>query len=141
MNAVTAIALSKAAADAAKGASLTPGEYAIDDIFTVRIVGTVRKGEDVEYTPTTSIPLKEALALALHYAGCTRDRAQQVIVKAMTAALNGEAESIKDALPDVDAAMEYVQGITEALPKKTRAGAVTAKLSLQVEEMAETMVA
>lgn len=139
LNVVEALALQKAVAEATKDMTLAPGSYQVDASFNVSIVGTMKKGNDVDYTPTVTIPLKQALALALHYAGCTRQNAQNIIIQAMTAALNGEDVSIADALPDVDAAMKHVQEITEALPKKTRSGALTSKLVLLVGDEQETI--
>ena len=136
MNALESLALMKAAADSAKGLPApSPGKHAVDFVTTIRVVGTLTKGQDTEYTPTADIPLKQALALALHYAGCTREAAKDILVWAMTDVLAGKADAIGDCLEDVDKAMKHVQEVTESLPKKTRAGALTAKLVMLLVEM------
>lgn len=134
MDSLTKIALAKSATKYADGESLQPGTYQIDEIITVRLSGEIKKSPDQEYTPTTSIPLKTALALALQMSGVTRERSKAILIDAMASALtlgeSGDA-GIASWLDDVDAALEHVQSVTEALPKKTRAGAVKANIFLE----------
>lgn len=94
------------------------------------------KKPDTEKTPTVSIPLKATLALAMQKAGVQRDNIARILMEAMTEALalgeQGEAR-IADQLADVDAAMERVSAITEALPKTKVSGATLCKLECEVE--------
>ena len=113
------------------------GVVEVDETVTLHVKATIRRNQDGEYTPTVSIPLKATLALLLAKMGFQRERAAELLVDAMTEALNegllGE-ETVTARLADVDAAMARVQAITAALPKETRKGAVTVKGSVEVIE-------
>jgi hypothetical protein len=52
MTSLEAIALSKAAAAAAKDLTIAPGDYNVDTTITVRVIGTMKKSKDYDYTPT-----------------------------------------------------------------------------------------
>lgn len=136
MNAIETVALNKAASKLE--GSVPVGKHEVDFTVTVAVKGTINKSPDTQYTPTADIPLKEALALALRYCGVTREAAKVILVKAMTEALNGNGE-FGEFLPEIDAALAHVQSITEALPKKTRNGAVRTNLVLTVLEPEETV--
>ena len=119
---------------------LATGSYEIDQTVTLHVKGTVKKGADCEYTPTVSVPLKATVALLLNKMGFQRDRAAELLVEAMTEALEWERlgeETIVERLADVDAAMERVQQITAQLPKQLRKGATTVKGTVVVEVVAE----
>jgi len=113
------------------------GVVEVDETVTLHVKATIRRNQDGEYTPTVSIPLKATLALLLAKMGFQRERAAELLVDAMTEALNegllGE-ETVLARLADVDAAMARVTAITAALPKETRKGAVTVKGSVEVIE-------
>ncbi len=140
MNALAKIALAKAAETLAKGQVLAVGVHPVDVTLQVHITGRIRKDADQDYTPTIAIPLKASLALALHYAGVTREKAKEILTRAMTEAIRldekGE-EHIQGYLFDMDSAMQHVLDITAALPKKTRAGAVHPRLVMEVTEPVE----
>ena len=113
---------------------LPAGDYKIDETVTLHVKGTVRKGEDSEYTPTVDIPLLPTLALVLEKAGFQRERAKTLLVEAMQEALTADVEGndlIKARIKDVEAAMGHVRQITGALPKKTRTGATTVRVTVQ----------
>lgn len=116
---------------------LPVGTVEVDETVTLKVKATIRRNKDGEYTPTVSIPLKATLALLLAKMGFQRERAAELLVDAMTEALNEDRlgeETITARLADVDTAMERVQEITAALPKETRKGAVTVKGSVEVIE-------
>jgi len=111
------------------------GTVTVDETVTLKVKATIKRNKDGEYTPTVSIPLKATLALLLAKMGFQRDRAAELLVEAMTEALNEDRlgeETISERLADIDTAMERVQAITAALPKETRKGAVTVKGSVEV---------
>ena len=104
---------------------LAPGQYNVDETLTVRVCGTVVKGEDETYTPTVAVPLKAVLALLLARMGATREAAMDAMVSAMADALNGgegAVEGMADRTKDVDTAMARVNDMLAALPEKTRSG-------------------
>lgn len=130
MNDVTKLALSKLLT---KLPDIPVGKTEVDETVTLHIKCILNRGEDVEYTPTAEIPLKSTLALLLARMGFQREHAMNLLVGAMTDAINGETsaeKSVLENLVDIDAAMERVQKITAALPKKTRKGALTIKGTL-----------
>jgi hypothetical protein len=57
--------------------AVVPGTYPVD--VTVRVSGDVRVGEDTDKASTSSLVSEDFLIVALHMAGCTRDRAAAVI--------------------------------------------------------------
>lgn len=134
MQDVVKIALAKQLGKETKNLKLDPGQYDVDETITVRINGTVKKAEDNEYTPTVDVPLKATLALVLQKAGFQRENAKRILVEAMTEALELDTQAgpvIEERLADIDAAMAHVQEVTDDLPKKTRTGATTIKLTLE----------
>lgn len=77
---IAKLAIDKAVGSKSKKAArdeVKVGEYWIDEM--VRVVGTLRVGEDTTKVATCSILNEEFLILALKMAGCTRDRAVEVI--------------------------------------------------------------
>jgi hypothetical protein len=143
MRRIIEVALGEALGKLSKAAKprLAQGsEETIDETITLRVRGTVKKGEDTEYRPTVDIPLKLALALVLEKAGYgregQRENAVALLVEAMTEALEaGEKadEAITERIRDIDAAMERVQAGLNKLPLKTKNGAV--RVNVQVEEL------
>jgi hypothetical protein len=57
--------------------AVVPGEYPID--VTVHVSGTVAVGADGDRAGTSKILSEEFVILALHMAGCTRERAVAII--------------------------------------------------------------
>ena len=134
LTAATLTALAKTFADEAKKArkSLAPGEYAADATVTVEVSGTVSVSEDETYTPTTSVPVKAALALFMRYSGVTGPAAMDALTRAMTEAVAmgaKGAETIPE-VADIEAAEAKVIAGLKALPPKSRAGKVRVKATL-----------
>ena len=118
---------------ASKASELAPGTYKVDQTVTIRVTGTVTKGQPVTYTPTNAVPLKATLAFMLARMGFQREAAADLLAAAMTDAINageGGNEAVSGLMEDVDRCMERVEAITAALPPKTRKGATTVKEAL-----------
>jgi len=142
---LTPAVLAALAAELAKSAKdgrimLDVGEHSVHAEVTLAIDGSVTVSEDEVYTPTTSIPLKLALALTLRYAGVTGPYAMAALVRAMTEAiaidaLTGKAKKSAEAaigeLADLDAAEAMVIAGLAEMPKKSRLGKV--KVAAKVE--------
>lgn len=138
--------LAAIAAELAKGAKesrdgLAVGEHPVCAEITLSIDGTVNVGEDERYVPTTSIPLKLALALTLRYAGVTGPAAMNALVRAMTEAieidaLTGKAKKSAEAaiseLADLDKAEAMVLAGLAALPEKSRKGKVRVDAKVEI---------
>ena len=130
-------ALEKLAAKTDARAGIAPGAYKVDTRVVVHLKGSVNVGEDSDYIPTTSIPIKIAFALFLKYSGVTRGAAMTALVQAMTEAIVLDAEGadtvgIIEELADLEAAEGLVRAGLAKLPKKPKSGAVTHKLAVQV---------
>lgn len=118
-------------------------ETNIDEVVTIRIRGTVKKAKDTTRIPTTSIPLKVAMALLLEKAGygreAQRQEAMHLLIEAMTEALEDGWEtndSVAERIKDIDKAMERVQSGLAQLPPVDVNGAV--KVNVTVEELPAT---
>ena len=127
----------------ARSIDVPVGQVTVDETITLHVKATVKRLADQTYTPTISIPLKATLALLLAKMGFQRDRAADLLVEAMTEALNDDtlgSEAIAARLADVDTAMERVQAITAALPKDSRKGATSVVGTIEtVEDVAEAV--
>jgi hypothetical protein len=109
--------------------NVTPGDYHIDTM--VRVKGTVKVGKDYTTVPTVSIPMKETLALFIHYCGCTREAAIDALRRAASESIEATgkgAGSLADALPVVEETLAKVQEeVLADLPRQPRKGAVSVK--------------
>jgi hypothetical protein len=135
LTALLAKAIEKAVSKPAKGLNLTVGAHEVDETITVRVKGTLKKGEDTTYTPTADIPLKAALALVLEKAGVVGDAAANMLVEAMTEALEADSDknvALAERMNEVDTAMERVKAVAAKLPAKPRKGSVTGKVELEI---------
>lgn len=97
MDATKTLALAKLVAEkAAKQAraQVVPGSYPVD--LTVRVRGELTVAEDGEKTSTSSLISEDALILAPHFSGCTRERAVEVLSNVVAAALAGWTGSDAD---------------------------------------------
>lgn len=85
----TLAALAKLTSDAAKETrdSLAPGEYAVDQVVTLYLDGTVKVSADTDRVPTSSIPLLPALALLAKRMGVQRPAVLAILREVMTEAL------------------------------------------------------
>ena len=141
MNNATKIALAKLLAKEVDGLDLPVGNVEVDKVVTLHVKAGITRRKDGEYTPTVSVPLKATMALLLARMGFQRDVASKLLVEVMTEALKADKladEGIVNLLADVDAAMEMVQEITDALPKERRKGATVVSGSVEVvAEVAE----
>ncbi len=128
------------------GNPLLPGDHPIDAIVTLRARGVVSKQADYEVAPTVEIPFKATLALVLEKSGFMRDKIMELLIAAMTEALNSEAHpdlltaekvaQLETRMKDVDAAMEHVNATLAAMPKVRRSGStVTKKVNVEVVDM------
>lgn len=104
--------------------SLLPGTYNIDETISIRVVGSVDKIEDEEYTPTVSIPYKKAFEMFLARMGFQREGTMEALVQSMTDAVNGvcPADVGLENYIRVDDVEEIVQNGLAAMPKKIRSG-------------------
>jgi hypothetical protein len=121
----------------ARNIDVPVGTVTVDETVTIHVKATVKRLADQEYTPTISIPLKATVALLLAKMGFQRDRAADLLVEAMTEALNDDvlgSEAIAARLADVDTAMERVTAITAALPKDKRKGATSVVGTIETVE-------
>lgn len=134
MNNVLALALDKLAVKDARD-RVAPGNHSVDAL--VRVQGTVKVGEDYLSQPTVSIPLKETLALFIHYCGCTREAAIAALLRAAgeSIAATGKGEgSLKEALPVVEETLKVVQTkVLAKLKKQPKKGPV--KVKVEIEEV------
>jgi hypothetical protein len=131
-------AIEKLAKDQDAREAVKPGAYNLDQEVVVHLKGSLKVGEDSEYIPTTSIPYKTAFALFLRYSGVTREAGMQALVKAMTEAIKLGVEGVESqelvaAMADLAEAEKTVQAGLDALPKKTKLGAVTTKLVAEIK--------
>lgn len=118
------------------GNPILPGSYNIDETITLRVAGTVDKGEDEAYTPTISVPVKALAATLLPRLGATREAAIATLVEAITEALNSGKkadETLRDRMKDADAAFDMVnQRVLATLPPSTRTGKTRVDATLVV---------
>jgi hypothetical protein len=134
MNELTMLALAKFFKDNSNNFIPKPGHHSIEDEFTIKVKGTVFKGNDVDFTPTVEIPLLSTLALVLEKSGFQREKSQSILIEAMTEALENESstsQSVKERIKDIERAMKSVRQITGSLPLKKRTGPT--KFNLEVE--------
>lgn len=124
MTAIEMLALSKALkkkdAEWARGA-VVAGTFPVD--VTVHLAGDVSVGKDTDKASTSSLVSEDFLIVALHVAGCTRDRAAAIIEQVAAAWVN---------VADKDAAKKA----REALVEKFDADG---NLRAMFEEMKERM--
>ena len=133
MNAILATAVEKLVGKLKTPVSI--GTHQVDEYITLHVVGEVKKFADETYIPTVSVPLKPALAILLHLMGFQREKAADILVKAMTMALNNGTDStaeIEAYMKDIDACMLKVESLSAALPPATRTGKTTVKGSIQI---------
>lgn len=118
---VEVVALAKAVKDAAAkeaGAGVTAGEYSVD--FTVRVTGSIKKGEDYDAEIVAKVDPWLLLAAALsHLNGVTVDSIVREALTADEALVDGLKAKAADAIAAVKA------------PTKTRCnGKITTKLAV-----------
>ena len=144
MNDATIASLSAVFAKMNKGVSLPAGQYTVDEVITLRVAGSVMKGEDEAYVPTISVPVKALAAALLARMGATREASITMLVDAISEALEGGKkanDTITERLKDVEEAFETVnQRVLANLPPSTRKGKTRADVTLAVVPAAASVV-
>lgn len=140
MNVETIVALAKYLADQ-KATLDGPGTYTVNEEIRLHVEGTVSKSQDVEYTPTTSVPWKLVSALLLEKMGITRDAASKMVLDACKEAIETQrlldsgsevSEHLTAKLNDADEAEKRVDALVAKLPKKTRNGPTKINVTVTV---------
>lgn len=148
MKAISIVALANVLDKQAKPlkGNLTPGTHIVDETITVRVTGTITKGDDVDYTPTAEIPILPVLAILIEKSGAVGMNLANMIQESMTEALlygkdrenvDGEQlpnqtsrEAIEARLKDLEATMERVRKVTGDLPLRTKSGGTRCKVNI-----------
>jgi len=114
--------------------ALAAGTYAVDSTVTLRVTGTVTKGEDYMVAPTTNIPWTRVVALLLEKLGAVSGNVENILVEALQEGLaQGDLNgSLAERLKAVESATARVKNITQSLPKVPRAGATKVKATVEV---------
>lgn len=139
MKALTMIALANYFEKAAKPlkGNLRKGEHLIDETLVLKVKGVIKKGEDVEYTPTIKIPMLATLALFIEKSGIVGDNISNMLVESMNEALEMKDEVksiIEHRLKDITAAEKRVQELTKKLDLATRNGSCNVKIECKSVE-------
>lgn len=139
MNDLETVAIAKAIKAAVLKAArnnLLPGQDQEVDV-TINICGTVNIGDNYMRTPTASIPLLDALALAIHDAGITGQAAVNAIMRGMTRALemDDDAKEILGGMRDNLASAEAkIRAGLATLPQVEVMGPCTTNLTMTTIE-------
>lgn len=105
--------------------------------FTVRVHGAITIDPDTTQAPTCRIPLLATLALACERMGFQREGLRDILVEAMTSAIEmQQAPSgvLADYIREAEEAESFVRKAVEELPRVPRKGAVRAALTVTEEE-------
>lgn len=129
----TLIALGKAAPKLADKDDLAVGTYTIDEVVTLHLLGTLTKLADAEYTPTSSIPLLDSVALFISRMGPVR-RGEVLALweQCVRDTLLGKGEVEDGIRGDIEDMHEKIRDSLDALPKKVRAGEIRAKVDCKI---------
>jgi hypothetical protein len=128
MDALTQLCLKGFKADRNARQQVATGEHEVNTL--VHIQGTVKVAKDYTTVPTVSIPLKETLALFIHYCGCTREAALTALHRAASEAIDATGKgkgSLEAAIPVVEEGLKRVMEELDELPRQDRKGAVSIK--------------
>lgn len=128
MNETTKSAVLKAIAKEYETISAEIGtvEFRGQVVFDVDI--TVKRGEDILYTPTADIPLIPVLAVVFRRMGFQREKMAELLIEAVNEVSKGDKSSIADAITATAAELAKIKAIMkEGLDKKTKAGPTTVK--------------
>ena len=114
-----------------ENADFAVGRHEIDEVFVVRMKGSVEKMSDQLISSTVSIPLVSTLALFWSKAGLNRDEAMSLLREAITEAMDdkvNEDAAIQQRIDDVQEAISAVRSeLIDQLPKMKRAGRLITK--------------
>jgi len=108
---------------------------------TVRITGSLGKGEDFDKVPTVSVPLISAMALLVRRMGITREAALELLCEVMTDAIELGKDANKTLLEEsgVLAAQKQVkEDVLTRLPRTPVQGRVESDLTAQVVEASDS---
>ena len=126
----------KKQADKAKK-TLDAGVYDIDEVITLHVKGTVKRSEDTTRTPTADIPLLATMALFMEKSGITGPHAMNMLVEAMTEALDANKEGtekndvITRNIKNIESAETQVRAAMDKLPEQPKCGPTNVKLSIK----------
>ena len=110
---------------------LAPGKYHVSGQAIVSIDADVSKGEPTTYTPTTHLPLKAVLAIALKKAGVQKRNIEKIVLEAATEAL-GNGATVGEELAVTERALKAVEKMLAKLPPQTREGATKVNGTVRV---------
>lgn len=114
-----------------ENADFNVGRHEIDEVFVVRMRGSVEKMSDQLISPTVSIPLVSTLALFWEKAGLNRDEAINLLREAITEAMDdkvNEDAAIQARIEDVQQAISAIRkDLLDFLPKMKRSGRLVTK--------------
>ena len=125
MNQIALVALQKHLKDLVDTSTIAPGVHHFDEVIAFHICGSLLRSPNELYTPTTSIPLLETVAILLERMGVVRESTSQLLVEVMSEAIalkESGSVALAERLKDINAAMARVREVTGALPKKEREG-------------------
>jgi hypothetical protein len=107
------------------------GQHAIEARVSLRLLGTVEQGADQLIAPTARIPLHAVLALVCERGGIGRQRMEELIVQAVTEALE-RGEPVGDWIECSRAAeRRATSAIIDRLPRVPKRGALRRLVQLQ----------
>jgi hypothetical protein len=107
------VALQKGIAKKLEDVVLQPGTYPINAEVTLKIEGTIQRGEDGCRSVAPKMPVALFLALILKRAKFDRDMAKKVLAQCLTKAIEADGEideAIKDRVTDAQATIDEVNG-------------------------------
>jgi hypothetical protein len=113
---------------------LAPGKYAIDEIVTLKLEGTVKVGPNSDKASTSSIPLLPALALFVRRMGLQRGAALTMLCEVMTEALSLGEDAATELLAETgvaDAEKMIRDEVIAKLPRTPVKGAVRVQGTIQ----------
>jgi hypothetical protein len=112
--------------------SLSAGKNEVEPFQVACMGGEITLGEDVEYTPTSHIPLLDTLVIAMRTAGFQREKISEMIISSASKALSSGSKAgdqYKADIAFVKADIEKLQTkLSASLPKAKRRGASVVKV-------------
>lgn len=127
MKTATSIAIQKALAKTGKSKDLIPGEHTVDEVITLHVTGTVKKGDDYEQVNDAKIDWQ---ALALAALSSMNGNTRNALVNEF---LNDKAATDDRVKAEVEAANHEIKGTAVV----TASGKTTHK-SLSIEIITES---
>lgn len=106
--------------------NISPGQHHVEGIYKIKLNAFIKKGEDTEAAPTTSIPFKTVLALMLEKSGATRENLLNMLETCIKEAMdNGDSIAVKlaERFKELDTSIGRVTARLKKLPKVPKSGA------------------